>query len=87
MLRATGNTKLLNFSSNIGALVLFIFAGKLVWLVGLTMAIGSILGAQLGSRLAIAKGAAVIKPVIVIACCAMALKLLSDPAHPIWNWL
>jgi uncharacterized membrane protein YfcA len=86
VLRATGTTKLLNFASNVGSLVLFAAAGKPVWLIGVTMAIGSVLGARLGSSLAIAKGAAVIKPVLVLACCAMAIKLLSDPAHPLWSW-
>lgn len=76
LLRATANAKLLNFMSNLGALAVFFFAGKLVWLVGLTMAVGSIAGAQLGSRLAISKGAAVIRPLIVVACSAMAAKLL-----------
>jgi uncharacterized membrane protein YfcA len=87
ILRATGNTKLLNFASNIGSLGLFIIAGAPVWLVGLTMAVGSIVGARLGSRLAIANGAKVIRPVLVIACCAMAIKLLMEPDHPIWNLL
>lgn len=87
LLRATATTKLLNFSSNVGALILFVFAGKLVWFTGLVMAIGSMLGAQIGSRLAIAKGATIIRPVIVVACCGMALRLLADPAHPVWTWI
>jgi uncharacterized membrane protein YfcA len=87
ILRATGHTKLLNFASNVGAFVLFVFAGKIVWLTGLVMAIGSVLGARLGSTLAISNGGKIIRPVLVIACSAMAIKLLADPAHPIWTWL
>lgn len=86
ILRATGNTKLLNFASNVGAFALFVFAGKIVWLTGLVMAIGSVLGAQLGSSLAVKNGGRIIRPVLVIACAAMAVKLLSDPAHPVWTW-
>jgi len=85
ILRATGYTKLLNFASNVGALVLFTLAGKPVWLVGCVMAIGSILGARFGSRLAIARGSKVIKPVLVAASMAMAVRLLADPAHPLWR--
>lgn len=87
ILRATGNTKLLNFASNVGSLGLFIIAGAPVWLIGLTMAVGSILGARIGSRLAIANGAKVIRPVLVVACCAMAVKLLMESDHPIWGWI
>lgn len=87
ILRATGNTKLLNLASTAGSLGLFIIAGAPVWIVGLTMAVGSIVGARLGSRLAIANGAKVIRPVLVIACCAMAIKLLMESDHPIWSLL
>jgi uncharacterized membrane protein YfcA len=86
ILRATGNTKLLNFASNVGAFVLFVFAGKIVWLTGVVMAIGSVLGAQLGSSLAVKNGGRIIRPVLVVACAAMAARLLSDPTHPIWMW-
>ncbi|BCJ90784.1 UPF0721 transmembrane protein [Terrihabitans soli] len=84
ILRATGKTKLLNFASNVGAFVFFLFAGKIVWLTGIGMAIGSVLGARLGATLAVKAGGKIIKPVLVLACSAMAIKLLSDPAHPIW---
>ena len=87
LLRATAHAKLMNFASNAGALALFIIAGKPVWLVGLPMAAASILGAQLGSRLAVANGARIIKPVLVLACVAMAVKLLLDPAQPLWEML
>jgi uncharacterized membrane protein YfcA len=86
ILRATGMTKLLNFSSNFGSLVLFIIAGKPIWLIGLVMAAGSIVGARIGSRLAIKNGAKLIRPVLVLACSGMAIRLLADPAHPIWTW-
>jgi uncharacterized protein len=85
ILRATGKTKLVNFASNLGSFILFAFAGKIVWLVGIVMALGSVLGARLGSSLAIRNGGKIIRPMLVLACSAMAIKLLSDPAHPIWT--
>lgn len=86
ILRATGKSKLVNLASNLGSFLLFAFAGKIVWLVGIVMAIGSVLGARLGSTLAIKNGGKIIRPVLVLACSAMAIKLLSDPAHPVWTW-
>jgi uncharacterized protein len=72
---ATGRTKLLNFTSNIAALMMFILGGKIVWVVGLCMGVAQIVGAQIGARVAIANGARVIRPLLVLVCCAMAVRL------------
>ncbi|GAJ69891.1 putative membrane protein YfcA [Vibrio sp. JCM 18904] len=50
MVEATARTKILNFTSNIAALLFFILAGLPVWKLGLTMAVGGFLGAQLGGE-------------------------------------
>lgn len=83
VVRATAHTKLLNFTSNVAALLLFILSGKVVWSIGIAMGLGQFLGAQLGSRLAIANGARIIRPLLVIVCLAMAIRLLLDPANPV----
>ena len=75
VVEATGRTKLLNFTSNIAALSMFILGGKIVWVVGLCMGIAQIVGAQIGARVAIANGARVIRPLLVLVCCAMAMRL------------
>ena len=61
--------------------------GVVLWKVGIVMGFGQFLGAQAGSRLAMRSGAKIIKPLLVITCVALALKLLSDPAHPLRIWL
>jgi uncharacterized protein len=83
VIEATGRTKLFNFTSNIASLLMFVFAGKIIWLVGLTMGIAQLIGAQLGARVAIANGVKVIRPLLILVCCAMAIKLLLDPANPL----
>ncbi|MGV1756342.1 TSUP family transporter [Rhizobium sp. A22-96] len=87
LLKATAHTKLLNFGSNLGSLIVFIFSGAILWKVGLTMGLGQFLGAQLGSRLAMRIGAKLIKPLLVVVCIAFAVKLLADPSHPVRIWL
>lgn len=82
-LKATAHTKLANAASNLGSLSLFILKGAVVWPVGLAMAVGAFLGAQIGSRLAMRFGARLIRPLLVAMSCAMAVKLLSDPANPL----
>nr|WP_232793110.1 TSUP family transporter [Caulobacter hibisci] len=83
VLKATAHTKLANAASNVGALALFILKGAVIWPVGLAMAAGAFLGAQLGSRLAVRFGARLIKPLLVTISCAMAIKLLADPNNPL----
>ncbi|MBN9031263.1 MAG: hypothetical protein BGO05_18925 [Rhizobiales bacterium 63-7] len=87
VLKATAHTKFLNFGSNIGAFTVFVLNGVVLWKVGIVMGFGQFLGAQAGSRLAMRSGAKIIKPLLVITCVALALKLLSDPAHPLRIWL
>lgn len=86
VVRASAHTRLLNFTSNVASLIAFAVSGKIVWVVGLAMGAGQFLGAQFGSRLAIAHGARIIRPLLVAVCCAMAAKLLFDPANP-WRTL
>lgn len=83
VLRATAHTKLANAASNLGGLSLFILKGVVVWPIGLTMAVGAFLGAQIGSRLAVRFGPKLIRPLLVTISCAMAIKLLADPTNPL----
>ncbi len=83
ILRATARTKLANTASNLGALAVFVASGKVVWPIGLVMGLGAVLGGQIGSRLALRHGARVIRPLVVTICCAMATRLLVDPANPL----
>ncbi|MEM8541180.1 MAG: TSUP family transporter [Pseudomonadota bacterium] len=78
ILKATAHTKLLNFASNLGGFIVFAIAGSVVWKVGLAMGIAQIIGAQIGTRLAISKGAKLIKPLLVFTCLVLAAKLLWD---------
>jgi uncharacterized membrane protein YfcA len=87
VLKATAHTKFLNFGSNIGALVVFLFYGAVLWKVGLLMGAGQFAGAQVGSRFAMKNGANIIKPLLVVTCIALAIRLLADPAHPLRIWL
>lgn len=83
MLKATAHTKLLNLGSNFGAFLVFVVTGSILWKLGIVMAIGQIIGAQIGSRLAMKNGARLIRPLLVVSCLAMAARLLIDPANPL----
>ena len=75
ILKATAHTKLLNFSSNIGGLVIFALFGATWWFTGIAMGIAQVAGAALGAKLALRVGANVIRPVLVITSVALALRV------------
>lgn len=77
--RASGSTKLLNLTSNLAALAIFIPAGDVVWLAAMAMAVGQLAGGYVGARTGIRFGARVIRPLVVVVSIAMALKLLFFP--------
>jgi uncharacterized membrane protein YfcA len=83
VLKATAHTKLLNFASNIGSFAVFFFAGAIVWKIGLIMGAAQFIGARLGASLAIRSGSKLIKPLLILTCMALAVKLLMDPAQPL----
>ncbi|EFO33423.1 inner membrane protein YfcA [Roseibium sp. TrichSKD4] len=87
ILKATAHTKVLNFASNLGGFAVFFVGGAVIWKVGLLMALGQTIGAQLGSRLAMKNGSKIIRPMLVLSCIAMATKLILEADFPIRVWL
>lgn len=86
--KSTAHAKLLNATSNLGGLLLFILGGKVIWATGFVMMAGQFLGARMGSRLVLSKGQALIRPMIVIVSAVMSTKLLYDShGAEILQWL
>jgi uncharacterized membrane protein YfcA len=86
LLQAIAHTKALNAASNLGALLAFVMQGAIVWPIALAMIAGAGLGAQCGAACAMRIDPRVIRALLVFMCCAMALRLLSDPANPLRYW-
>ncbi len=76
--KATAHTKIMNFTSNIAALLLFVFGGHVLYLSGLIMGAGQLIGARLGAGMAIRRGTAFIRPIFLTMVAAVTLKLLYD---------
>lgn len=76
VLKATAHTKLLNFASNLGSLMVFAVGGAIWWKLGLAMAVAQVAGAALGARLAMRIGARLIKPLLVVTSTALAARLI-----------
>jgi uncharacterized protein len=78
MTRATGYTKVMNFASNLSSLAFFLAAGQVLFVAGITMGLGQILGARIGSRMVIARGTTFIRPIFIAVVLAVTTKLLYD---------
>ena len=87
LMRAVGATKVLNLTSNLVSLIVFMGTGHVVYLVGLAMAVGQVAGARLGAHAAITHGVRLVRPLIALVSCAIALRLLLDPANPAGRWI
>jgi uncharacterized membrane protein YfcA len=81
--RAVARTKLLNLASNAAGLAVFIAAGAVVWSAGLAMAAGTLVGAQIGSGLALKHGVAIVRPLVILVALALSLRLMLDSGHPV----
>lgn len=47
------------------------------------MAVAAFMGAQLGARAAVRVGPRLIKPMLIVVCCTLAIKLLSVETNPL----
>lgn len=75
---ASGNVKIVNLSSNIGALVTSLMAGKVLIPLGLTAAVFAVAGQYLGAGLALKNGSKIVRPVILIVLILLAGKVLLE---------
>lgn len=76
--KATAHTKVMNLSSNIISVIVFSLGGSVIFLYGIIMAAGQIIGARIGSGLAVKKGIRIIRPLYITIVLATIAKLLYD---------
>lgn len=76
--KATAHTKVMNLSSNIISVIVFFLGGSIVFLYGIIMACGQVIGARIGASLAVKKGIAIIRPLYIIVVFATIAKLIYD---------
>jgi len=77
---ATAHTRLFLLVSNIAALITFAYFNHVVWLAGTVMALGAWIGARYGSEVVHRKGIRIIKPLMLLVCFMLILKLIYPQA-------
>jgi hypothetical protein len=76
MTKATGHTKVMNFTSNLVSLILFLRLREVDYAAGLVMGVGQLVGAKIGSGMVVTRGTKFIRPIFLTVVIALALKLL-----------
>ena len=66
LLTASGNARLVNLASNVGAVVVFLAGGRVVFPLALYAAAAGVAGNQLGSVVALRRGERIIRPFLVV---------------------
>ena len=75
---ASADAKVVNFASNLAAMLLFAGRGLVVWSVALPMAAGQFAGATMGAHLAVRGGDRLVRWVVLAVVSALVVKLGAD---------
>ena len=75
---ASAEAKVVNFASNLAALVVFAVRGTVLWRIAIPMAAAQLAGGWLGAHLAIRRGDALVRRVVVAVALALSVKLAWD---------
>ena len=86
LIRAIASARIANFGSNAGSLAIYALSGNIAVAPGLAMGLGCFLGARVGAHSALRAGAGLVRPLIVLMSCAMALRLATLPGAPLRLW-
>ncbi|QGU03485.1 TSUP family transporter [Corynebacterium comes] len=74
-LRSAAMAKVVNASTNLGALLVFAWGGHVWWQLGLVLAVANIVGAQLGARTVLGGGAALVRVALLLVVIVMSSLL------------
>jgi uncharacterized membrane protein YfcA len=76
--RATAFTKVVNLTSNIASLLVFVISDRVHYPIAFAMIAGQLIGGRLGASMAIRHGAPFIRVIFITVVFAMVVKLLWD---------
>lgn len=74
-LQASAKAKIANWATNVAALVVFVPQGAVLWQVGLLIGLGNLVGAYVGARTAVSRGAAFVRVFFLVVVSAFVVRL------------
>lgn len=75
---ATADAKVVNFASNLAAVITFALRGKVIWHIAAPMAVAQLVGGVIGAHLAIRNGAALVRAMVLIVSSLLVIKIAFD---------
>lgn len=76
--RATANAKIVNFASNVAALIVFATQGAVVWSLAAPMLVAQMAGGWTGAHLAVTRGSRFVRLVVFLVALALVAKVGYD---------
>ncbi len=73
---ANAQAKVINLTTNITSLIIFIANGQVLFSLGIAAAISNMIGGYIGAGLVMKKGSAIVKPTILLVLFLLLLKIL-----------
>ena len=74
--QANAHTKVINFSTNVSALVVYLINGRVMIPLGIAAALSNMLGNYIGSGLVMTKGPVIVKPLIIFVLTLLLVKII-----------
>ncbi|MFC5728851.1 MULTISPECIES: TSUP family transporter [Nocardioides] len=72
---ASAKARMANFATNLGALLLFVPTGAVLWDVGLMMGACNLIGGYVGARTAVARGAKFVRAFFIVVVSAFVVRI------------
>jgi uncharacterized protein len=79
-LEASAKARLANWATNLGALVLFVPQGAVMWKVGLVLGACNLAGSYAGARVAVSRGARFVRGFFIVVVAAFIVRIGGDVA-------
>jgi uncharacterized protein len=77
-LSASASAKVVNVATNLSALLYFSYKGYILYHIGIPMAISSVLGSMVGTRIALVKGSAFVRKLFLVVVTGIICKFAYD---------
>lgn len=84
-LHAAASTKIVNVTTNLAALVFFVWHGHVEWRWALPMAVANIAGGMLGAHLAVLRGSRFMRKLVLVMVCAVIARYAYDIVMVWWK--
>jgi uncharacterized membrane protein YfcA len=77
-LDASAKARMANWATNLGALVVFVPQGAVLWKVGLLMGAANLVGGYVGARVAVSRGARFVRVFFIVVVSAFVVRIGGD---------